>query len=98
MPKVRITKAFLHRGETIHPGSVMTVPDHALEVLGEFAEVITLPPADLKIQQASSEWRWFCDSHERALGGYCPLKRDRPRDPFTDCIGWKMKTGKEVIH
>ena len=61
-------------------------------------QVKTKLSADEKIQHQSSDWRQFCDSHERALGGYCPLKRDRLRDPFTDCIGWKMKTGKEVIH
>jgi hypothetical protein len=32
---------------------------------------------DLKIQQTSSDWRWFCDSHERTLPGPCPVKHDR---------------------
>jgi hypothetical protein len=47
--------------------------------------------ADLKIQQASSDWRWFCDSHERSLpDGHCPVKHDR-LDPMTDCFGWQIK-------
>ena len=53
---------------------------------------------EMLLQQLSSDWRQFCDSHERSLGGYCPLKRDSPQDQFTDCVGWQMKTGKEVIH
>ena len=64
---------------------------------GNFEE--TTPPKGFlsKAQQQSSEWRWFCDSHERASGGYCKVKHDR-YDPFTDCIGWQLKTGKEVVH
>ena len=47
--------------------------------------------ADLKIQQASSDWRWFCDSHERSLpDGHCTVKHDR-LDPMTDCVGWQIK-------
>jgi hypothetical protein len=98
MPQVRVIKAFLHRGQTITPGTVMTVPDHALEVLGDFAEVVTLSPADLKMQQASSEWRLFCDSHERGLpGSVCEVKQDR-YDPFTHCKGWRIKTGKVTLN
>jgi hypothetical protein len=46
--------------------------------------------ADLKIQQASSDWRWFCDSHERTLPGPCPVKHDR-LDPMRPCVGWQIK-------
>lgn len=51
MPQIRVVKAFLHRGETIQPGTIMAVPDHALEVLGDFAEVVTVSPAELLMQQ-----------------------------------------------
>jgi hypothetical protein len=54
------------------------------------------PVADLKIQQASSDWRWFCDSHERTLpGSHCPIKHER-LDPMTDCVGWQLKTGRSL--
>jgi hypothetical protein len=54
------------------------------------------PVADLKIQQASSDWRWFCDSHERTLpDGRCEVKHDR-LDPMTDCVGWQLKTGRSL--
>jgi hypothetical protein len=97
MPQVRVKKAFLHRGETIQPGTVMLVPDHALEVLGDFAEVITLSPADLKVQQGASEFVRFCMDHENTYpDGRCPVKRDR-YDPFTDCIGWQIKKS-QVVH
>jgi hypothetical protein len=48
------------------------------------------PVADLTIQQASSDWRWFCDSHERTLPGPCPVKHDR-LDPMRPCVGWQIK-------
>lgn len=97
MPQVRVIKPFLHRGETIQPGTVMTVPDHALDILGDFAEVITLSPDDLEAQQQASEWRWFCDSHERTLpDGECQERHDR-YDPFTNCVGWKLKN-RRTLH
>jgi hypothetical protein len=97
MPQVRVKKTFLHRGQTITPGTVMLVPDHALEVLGDFAEVIMLSPADLKIQQDASEFVRFCMAHENTYpDGHCPVKHDR-LDPMTDCVGWQLKNGR-VIH
>jgi hypothetical protein len=51
---------------------------------------------DQKLQQVSSDWRWFCDSHERSQpGSHCPVKHSR--DPFTNCVGWQIKKG-QVIH
>ena len=98
MPQVKVLRTFVNKGQTITEGTLLTVSDQIVDLLGDCVEVMSLSPDEVNIQQQSSDWRWFCDSHERALGGYCPLKRDRLRDPFTDCIGWKMKTGKEVIH
>lgn len=97
MPEVRVKKAFLHRGQTITPGTVMIVPDHALEVLGDFAEEITLSPADLKLQQDASDFVCFCMAHENTYpDGQCPVKHDR-LDPMTACVGWQLKNGR-VIH
>jgi hypothetical protein len=97
MPQVRIKKAFLHKGETIQPGTVMLVPDHALEALGDFAEVLMLSPADLEAQQKSTDWRQFCDNHENNLpDSYCTLKRDKSRDPFTNCVGYQLKNGRTL--
>jgi hypothetical protein len=91
MPKVRVKKTFLHRGQTITPGTVMTVPDHALEVLGDFAEVVTLSLTDLKIQQDASDFIRLCMHHENTYpDGHCPVKHDR-YDPFTNCKGWQLK-------
>ena len=64
---------------------------------GNFQAKIEFTEDEKHKQQQSSDWRQFCDSHERSLPGEsCPVKHSR--DPFTDCIGWQIKTGKEVIH
>jgi hypothetical protein len=55
--------------------------------------------ADQELQRRSSDWRWFCDSHENTLpDSYCKLKRDRPQDQFTDCIGRQMKSSKSLLN
>ena len=55
------------------------------------------PVADVRMQQISSDWRWFCDSHERILlGEQCLVKHDS-LDPMTDCVGWQLKQGKKGI-
>ncbi len=60
-------------------------------------QVKTKLSADEKIQQQSSDWRQFCDSHERSLPGEsCPVKHDR-YDPFTNCKGWQLKNRK-ILH
>jgi hypothetical protein len=97
MPQVRTKKTFLHKGETIQPGTVMLVPGHALEVLGDFAEVIMLSPADLKIQQDASDFVRLCMHHENTYpDGHCQVKHDR-LDPMTKCKVWQLKSGR-VIH
>jgi hypothetical protein len=58
-----------------------------------------LTEAEKLTQLQSSDWRQFCDNHENYLpDSYCTLKRDRCRDPFTDCIGWRIKNKKESLH
>ena len=53
--------------------------------------------AEKLTRQQSSDWRWFCDSHERTLpDGKCEVKHDR-LDPMTACVGWQLKNGR-VIH
>lgn len=40
----------------------------------------------------------FCLDHENTYpDGHCPIKRDKC-DPLTDCLGWKMKTGKYKLN
>jgi hypothetical protein len=71
---------------------------HLQKQSSDFAEVITLSPADLEAQQKSTDWRQFCDNHENDLpDSYCTLKRDKCRDPFTNCVGYQLKNGR-VIH
>jgi hypothetical protein len=65
--------------------------------VGNFEETSTPKSLLSKAQQQSSDWRWFCDSHERTLpDGRCEVKHDR-LDPMTDCVGWQLKSGR-VIH
>jgi hypothetical protein len=50
--------------------------------------------SEQRMQRHSSDWQWFCDSHERSLpDGHCQIKHDR-LDPMTNCVGWQMKNGR----
>lgn len=42
MVTVRVTKPFRHKGQVITPGTMLSVPDHALHKLHDHAEVVTL--------------------------------------------------------
>jgi hypothetical protein len=65
--------------------------------VGNLEETSTPKSFLSKAQKASSDWRWFCDSHENDLpDSYCPVKHDR-LDPMTDCVGWQIKTGR-ILH
>jgi hypothetical protein len=95
MITARVIHPFIANGETIVAGCTIRVNEESLLLLAGLVEVVTA--ADLKLQQASSEWRHFCDSHERTLpDGECEVKHDR-LDPMTDCIGWQIKTGR-ILH
>jgi hypothetical protein len=56
-----------------------------------------LTEAEKLTQLQSSDWRWFCDSHERSMQDLCSVKHNS-LDPMTDCIGWRLKQGKKVDH
>jgi hypothetical protein len=95
MITAKVISPFISNGITIKTGSIIRIDEESLPSLAGLVEVIT--PADLKAQRASSDWRWFCDSHERTLpDGRCEVKHDR-LDPMTDCVGWQLKNGR-VIH
>ena len=97
MPQVKVLRTFVNKGQTITEGTLLTVSDQIVDLLGDCVEVMSLSPAELLMQQQSSDWRWVCDSHERTLPeSYCQLKRDNPRDPF-DCIGWQIKNQRKTL-
>jgi hypothetical protein len=87
----RVISTFIARGKTIGVGRIIKVAEADLPKLSGLVEVLS--PAELLMQQQSTDWRQFCDSHENDLpDSYCKLKRDRCRDPFTTCTGWELKT------
>ena len=93
MNTARVISTFIARGKTIGVSRIIKVAEADLPKLSGLVEVLS--PADLEIQQQSSDWRWFCDSHERALpGSDCPVKH--ARDPFTNCIGWQIKQKRTI--
>jgi hypothetical protein len=54
------------------------------------------PVADQRLQQNASDFVRFCMTHENTFAnGHCPVKHSR--DPFTNCVGWQLKTGKKVM-
>jgi hypothetical protein len=94
MITAKVISPFISNGNTIKAGSIIRIDEESLPSLAGLVEVIT--PADLKAQRASSDWHWFCSSHERSLpDSYCPVKHDR-LDPMTDCVGWQLKTGRSL--
>jgi hypothetical protein len=94
MITAKVISPFISNGSTIKAGTIIRIDEESLPSLAGLVEVIT--PADLKAQRASSDWRWFCDSHERTLpDGRCEVKHDR-LDPMTDCVGWQLKTGRSL--
>lgn len=90
MTKAVVTRSFMSKGKTFVEGTIVLLPTESLDALAGLVEVIP----DSPMQQQSSDWRWFCDSHERTLLGQCPVKHSR--DPFTDCVGWKLKNGQTL--
>ena len=71
-----------------------TPPRHIQEK--KETEAPALTPYEKQFQQRSSDWRWFCDSHERTLpDSHCPVKHSR--DSLTGCVGWQIKTKRKVV-
>ena len=65
--------------------------------LPKVAQKVASKP-ELKRQQLSMDFVRFCLAHENTYpDGHCPIKRDKC-DPLTDCLGWKMKTGKYKLN
>ena len=51
-----------------------------------------------KAQKNASDFVRFCMAHENTYDdGHCPVRHDRV-DPMTHCLGWRLKTKREVIH
>lgn len=96
MPSVRVKKTFIHNGETVEPGTILNVPNHALVALGEYAEQI--PTTTITMMKQASDIVRFCLAHENTYpDGHCPVKNSK-QDPFTNCVGWQLKQGKRVTH
>ena len=94
MITARVIHPFIANGNTIEAGSIIRIAEESLPSLTGLVEVIN--DAELKAQRRSADWQWFCDSHERTLpGGECQVKHDR-YDPFTNCVGWKLKNGRTL--
>lgn len=94
MPQVKVLRTFVNKGQTITEGTLLTVSDQIVDLLGDCVEVMLLSPADLKLQQDASEFVRLCMHHENTYpDGHCPVKHDR-LDPMTDCVCWQLKNGK----
>lgn len=95
MVKAKIIQTFTCKGRTYTPGMIVRFPVDDTETLTGYVEILPdqgLTRFEQSLQNRSSEWRQYCDHHERTMpGSICPLKRTRVYNPFRHCEGWAIK-------